>query len=129
MQREIIKTDLAPAAIGPYAQANLIGGNLLFTSGQIPLDPQTGELVGDTISEQTTRVMENLRAIVEAAGSSLENVVKTTVFITDLAGFSEFNEVYSRYFSGEVLPARSTVEVSGLARGAMIEVEAIAIVV
>jgi len=127
-RREIIKTDRAPAAIGPYSQGNIVGGHLLFTSGQIPLDPETGELVGSDIAEQTTRVLENLKAILEAGGSSLQEVVKTTVFLTDIGTFSEFNEVYSKYFTGDALPARSTVEVDGLARGAMIEIEAIAVI-
>jgi 2-iminobutanoate/2-iminopropanoate deaminase len=122
--RRTIVTDRAPHAIGPYAQAVQVG-EWIFVSGQIAVDPETGELVRGGIEEQTDRVLQNLRAILEAAGSSLENVVKTTVYLADLNDFSKMNEVYARYFPGEK-PARATVEVSRLPRDARIEMEAIA---
>ena len=124
MERQIISADRAPAAIGPYAQANRVGG-LIFTSGQIPLDPKTGETVGATVSEQTVQVLENLSAVLEAGGSSLNAVVKTTVFLTDMSCFAEMNEVYARYFAGEQLPSRSAVAVRELPRGVLVEIEAI----
>jgi 2-iminobutanoate/2-iminopropanoate deaminase len=123
MTREIIHTDLAPKAIGPYSQAIKVG-NLLFTSGQLPIDPATGEVSGD-IAAQTRQVLENLKAIIEAAGGTLEDVIKATVFLTDLTGFAAMNEVYAKYFSANP-PARSTVEVSGLAKQALIEIEIVA---
>ncbi len=122
--RRTIATDRAPRAIGPYVQAVQVG-EWIFVSGQIALDPETGELVPGGIEEQTERVLQNLRAILEAAGSSLEKVVKTTVYLADLNDFSKMNEVYARYFPGEK-PARATVEVSRLPRDARIEMEAIA---
>jgi len=124
MQRRTITTDRAPRAIGPYVQAVQVG-EWIFVSGQIALDPETGELVPGGIEEQTERVLQNLRAILEAAGSSLEKVVKTTVYLMDLNDFPKMNEVYARYFPGEK-PARATVEVSRLPRDARIEMEAIA---
>ena len=126
MSRHTISTDKAPAAIGPYAQANM-AGDLIFTSGQIPLDPKAGELTGETIEEQTGRVLENLKAILEAAGTSMENVVKTTVFLADMSDFAKMNEVYARYFTGEMLPSRSTIEVAALPKGALVEIEAVAL--
>ncbi len=125
MNKEIINTDLAPRAIGPYSQA-VKAGNLLFTSGQLPINPVTGEVSGD-IKAQTRQVLENLRAIIEAAGGSLADVIKATVFITDLAGFAAMNEVYAKYFTTKP-PARSTVEVAGLAKKAMVEIEAVAMI-
>ena len=125
--RRIIGTDKAPAAIGPYAQANRIG-DFVYTSGQIPLDPATGVLTGATVGEQTGRVLENLKAVLEAAGTSLDRVVKTTVFLADMNDFAEMNEVYARYFTGELLPSRSTVQVAALPKGALVEIEAIAVV-
>jgi 2-iminobutanoate/2-iminopropanoate deaminase len=121
--KEIIQTKNAPKAIGPYSQA-VIAGNLLFTSGQLPINPATGEVSGD-IAAQTQQVLENLKAVVEAAGGSLGDVVKATVFITDLSGFAAMNEVYAKYFSVKP-PARSTVEVSGLAKNALVEIEVVA---
>ena len=118
-----IQTDKAPAAIGPYSQAIAIGG-MVYTSGQIPLSPSTGEVAGDSISEQTETVIGNLKAVLEAAGSSIENVVKTTCFLTDLSGFTDFNAVYARHFTSR--PARSCVEVSALPKGVLVEIEAIA---
>ena len=104
-----IQTDKAPAAIGPYSQA-IICGNLVYTSGQIPLSPVDGTVSGENIREQTTAVIENLQAVLEAAGSSLQQVIKTTCFLSDLRNFAAFNEVYARYFTNK--PARSCVEVS-----------------
>jgi 2-iminobutanoate/2-iminopropanoate deaminase len=126
MTRSIISTELAPAAIGPYAQA-VRAGNLIFTSGQIPLDPATQQLVVGGIAEQTRRVLENLKAILDEAGSGLDNVVKTTVYLKDLGDFSAMNAVYSEYLEidGEA-PARTTVEISKLPRNALIEIDAIA---
>lgn len=126
MNRTEIKTDKAPAAIGPYAQANKVDG-LVFTSGQIPLDPASGEMVGSTAAEQTVQVLENLKAVLEAAGSSLAAVVKTTVFLNDMADFAAMNEVYARYFSGDALPSRSAVAVAALPKGALVEIEAVAL--
>jgi len=123
--RTPVATDRAPAAIGPYAQANRIG-NFLFTSGQIPLDPTTGELVGTEIKAQTKQVLENLGAILEAGGSGLENVLKTTVFLADIADFAAMNEVYAQFFAGGALPSRSAVQVRALPKGALVEIEAIA---
>jgi len=125
--REITKTSNAPAAIGPYSQAVKINaGKMIFTAGQIPLDPATGRLVEGDIAVQTRRVMENVKAILTAAGASLENVVKTTVFMADLSEFAAMNEVYGEYFPANP-PARSTVEVKALPRGAKVEIETIAI--
>lgn len=118
-----VQTNKAPAAIGPYSQAMVVG-NLIFTSGQIPLSPETGVLEGENITEQTHRVCKNLKAVLEAAGSSLEKVVKTTCFLDDMADFAAFNEVYAEYFTGK--PARSCVAVKTLPRNALVEVEVIA---
>lgn len=122
---EAIYTRKAPAAIGPYSQAVDIG-NLIYTSGQIPIDPSTGQVVSGGIREQTARVLENLKAVLEAVGSGMEKVVKTTVFMKDLGHFSEMNEVYAEYFR-EPYPARSCVEVNGLPRDVLIEIEAVAL--
>jgi 2-iminobutanoate/2-iminopropanoate deaminase len=127
MERKIITTTEAPAAIGPYAQANQVG-ELIFTSGQIPLDPATGEIVGSTIEEQAVRVLKNLEAVLKGAGSSLDQVVKTTVFLSDMAMFGKMNEIYASYFSGSQLPSRSAVEVARLPKDVLIEIEAIALV-
>lgn len=118
-----VQTNKAPAAIGPYSQAMVVG-NLIFTSGQIPLSPETGVLEGENITEQTHRVCKNLKAVLEAAGTSLEKVVKTTCFLDDMADFAAFNEVYAEYFTGK--PARSCVAVKTLPRNALVEVEVIA---
>ena len=120
-----IHTDKAPAAVGPYSQAVVISG-LVYTSGQIALDPATGELVGKTIEEQAEQVMKNLTAILEEAGTKPENAVKTLCFLTDISDFAAFNEVYARYFTGK--PARSCVGVQALPKGAVCEVEVIATV-
>lgn len=121
---ETISTANAPAAIGPYVQGNIVGG-LLFASGQIPLDPETGEMVGSTIQEQTAQVMKNVAALLEAAGTDFDHVVKTTCFLDDMGDFGAFNEVYAQFF-GEHLPARSAVAVDALPKGALVEVEVIA---
>ena len=122
-----ISTEKAPAAIGPYAQGNVVGG-FLFASGQIALDPQTGELVGSTVEEQTEQVMKNVGALLEAAGTDFDHVVKTTCFLENIDDFAAFNEVYAKSF-GEHLPARSAVGVDRLPKGALVEVEVIAEVV
>ena len=119
-----ISTANAPAAIGPYAQGNIAGG-LLFASGQIPLDLETGEIVGSTIEEQTAQVMKNVAAILEAAGTDFDHVVKTTCFLNDMDDFAAFNAEYAKSF-GEVRPARSAVAVEKLPKGALVEVEVIA---
>lgn len=121
-----IDTDRAPKAIGPYSQA-IVHGGLVYTAGQIPLDPATGELVGGDVAQQAERVLLNLQAVLEAAGASLQSVVKTTVFLQDMGDFSAMNEVYGRYF-GEHRPARSTVQAAGLPRGVAVEIEVIAAV-
>jgi 2-iminobutanoate/2-iminopropanoate deaminase len=123
--KEIIATQNAPKAIGPYSQAVKLNG-FVFLSGQIPLDPRSGELVTGSIQVQTERVLENMKAVLQAAGLSFNHVVKTTVFVKDLADFPHMNEVYGKYF-GANPPARSTVEVSRLPRDARVEIEAIAI--
>lgn len=124
--REPVHSEQAPKAIGPYSQAVKSNG-FLFTSGQIPLDPATGELVGGSISDQTERVMNNLKAVLEAAGSSLDKVLKTTVYLADMNDFAEMNQVYGRFF-GQSPPARSTVEVSRLPRDVKIEIDLIALI-
>lgn len=123
--KEIISTDRAPKAIGPYSQAVKAGG-FLFLSGQIPLDPATGEFVAGGIREQTDRVMDNIAAVLAEAGVGFDAVVKTTIFLTDLANFGVVNEVYGSRFSAAP-PARSTVEVKGLPRGALVEIEVLAL--
>ena len=124
--KQIISTDRAPRAIGPYSQAVRVG-NLIFASGQIPIDPATGEFVAGGIAEQTEQVMRNLRAVFEAAGAELSQVIKTTVFLADMDDFTAMNEVYGRFFS-ENSPARATVQAAGLPRDARVEIEAIAVV-
>lgn len=123
--RKIVATEKAPAAIGPYAQANIVDG-LIFTSGQVPLDPVTGQLVEGGIEEQTKQSLENIKAILEEAGSGLDKIVKTTCFLTDMGNFARMNEVYAAYFSDGVYPSRSAFEVGALPKGAMVEIEAIA---
>lgn len=124
MSVQLVSTDKAPAAIGPYSQATIAGG-FLFTAGQIPLDPATMEIVSGEIEPQTRQVMANLRAVLEQAGVSWKDVVKTTVFLQDMADFPRFNEVYSASIDG-ARPARSTVQVAALPRGVSVEVELIA---
>ena len=118
-----ISTDKAPAAIGPYSQG-FVSGDILFSAGQIALDPATGEIVGEDISAQTEQVMKNLGAILEAAGSSYEKTLKTTCFLSDMGDFAAFNEVYGKYFTGK--PARSCVAVKTLPKNVLVEVEVIA---
>ena len=124
-EREVVVSSGAAAAIGPYSQAIRAGG-FIFVSGQIPLDPSTGQVVGGGIGAQAERVLDSLRAILDASGSGLERVVKTTVFLTDLGAFTEVNEMYARYFP-QSPPARSTVQVAALPRGVGIEIEAVAL--
>ena len=121
---KIIHTDKAPAAIGPYSQA-IAAGRLLYTSGQIPIDPHSGVIESAGIEEQTEQALQNLRAVLEAAGSDLSHVVKTTCFLQRISDFAAFNAVYEKHFPGK--PARSCVEVSALPKGALVEIEAIAI--
>lgn len=121
--KEVIYTENAPAAIGPYSQAITVG-NMIYTSGQIPINPKTGNIEALTIEEQTEQVCKNLSAVLEAASSGLEKAVKTTCFLADISDFGAFNEVYSRYFSSK--PARSCVAVKQLPKGALVEVEVIA---
>ena len=123
--KQIISTNKAPAAIGPYSQA-VKAGNLLFVSGQIPIDPATGEVVEATIQAQTTQSLTNVKNILEAAGASLDNVVKTTVFLKDMNDFVEMNRVYSTFFQTDC-PARAAVQVAKLPKDVMVEVEAIAV--
>jgi 2-iminobutanoate/2-iminopropanoate deaminase len=125
-ERKVVKTDAAPAAIGPYSQG-IRAGNLLFVSGQIPLDPRTGEMMAGDIGEQVTRVLENLKGILESGGSGLDRVVRTTVYLADLGEFQKMNDIYRRYF-GSQPPARSTVGVGALPKGARVEIDAIALV-
>jgi len=125
MPKRVIKTEEAPPAIGPYSQA-VIGNGFVFAAGQIPLDPRTGQLVPGDIRVQTRRVLENLKAVLEAAGSSMDRVVKTTVFLRDLNDFGAANEIYGEYFR-ESPPARSTVQVAKLPRDAAVEIEAVAL--
>ena len=124
--KEIISTENAPGAIGPYSQAVKTNG-MVFCSGQIPIDVVTGEFVSNDVAQQTEQVLKNLSAVLEAAGTSLNNVVKTTVFLADMGDFTAMNEVYAKYFS-ENKPARATVQAAGLPRGARVEIECIAVV-
>ena len=124
--KEIISTDQAPGAIGPYSQA-VRAGNIVFCSGQIPIDPATGEFVSDEIGAQTEQVLVNLKAVLEAAGANLDSVVKTTVFLKDMSYFGAMNEVYARHF-GEARPARATVAAAGLPKDALVEIECIAVI-
>jgi len=126
MPFDVVSTPGAPKAIGPYSQA-IVSRGFLFTAGQVALDPSTGQLVPGGIAEQTSRALENLRAVLRAAGSDVSQVVKTTVFLVDMADFTAMNEVYGRVF-GDHRPARSTVAVAALPRGALVEIEVIATV-
>jgi 2-iminobutanoate/2-iminopropanoate deaminase len=123
--KEIVSTTNAPGAIGPYSQAIKAGG-MVFCSGQIPIDPATGEFVSDVVSEQTEQVLKNLSEVLNAAGTSLDGVVKTTVFLADMNDFAEMNEVYGRYFSDNK-PARATVQAARLPRDAKVEIDCIAV--
>jgi 2-iminobutanoate/2-iminopropanoate deaminase len=125
MEKINVSTNQAPAAIGPYSQANRVG-DFIFTSGQIPLDPNTGEMAEATIEAQTEQVLKNVKAVLEAGNSCLDHVIKTTVFLKNMSDFAKMNEVYSRYFSGGSLPSRSAVAVAELPKGALVEIEVIA---
>ncbi len=124
MDKRAVITSNAPSPVGPYSQA-IIAGDFVFCSGQIPLDPETGTLIVGGVEDETRMVMTALRAVLEAAGSSLDRVVKTTIFLTDLGDFAKVNEVYGSFF-GETPPARSTVQVGALPKGARVEIECIA---
>lgn len=126
--KKIIRTDLAPVPLGPYNQAIAASGTMLFVAGQIPLEPRSGNIIGTgDVSEQTEQVMSNIEAILTAAGANWSNVVKTSVFLTDLANFTAMNEVYARYFQEENAPARACVEVSRLPKDVLVEIECIAV--
>ncbi|MCA0133511.1 RidA family protein [Winogradskyella alexanderae] len=125
--KKIINTSKAPAPIGPYNQA-ILTGNTLYTSGQIAIDPKTNELIKGSIEDETTQVMENLKAVLAEAGMTFENVVKTSIFISDMNNFSKINAVYSTYFDESYAPARETVEVSSLPKFVNVEISMIAIV-
>ena len=124
--KKIIKTSKAPAPIGPYNQA-VLSGNTLYTSGQIAIDPSSGELKNNSIKEETSLVMKNMKAILAAANMTFENVVKTSIFISDMRSFSEINEVYGSYFNEESAPARETVEVANLPKFVNVEISMIAV--
>jgi 2-iminobutanoate/2-iminopropanoate deaminase len=122
--KEAVKTDKAPEAIGPYSQAVIVGG-FIFISGQIPIDPRTGNVAGETIEEQTRKVMQNIGAILEASGSTMGNLIKTTIYMTDIKSFSKMNSVYEEFLNPPY-PARATVGVSNLPKGVEIEIDAVA---
>ena len=123
--KKIISTNEAPAAVGPYSQA-VRAGSMVFCAGQIPLDPKSGQIVSQDVAEQTRRVLDNLTAVLKSERLTLSDVVKTTVFVTDLADFQTVNEIYAKYFSAQP-PARSTVQVAALPKAARVEIEAIAV--
>lgn len=125
MDKQVIKTDKAPMAIGPYSQG-IRTGNLLFLSGQIPIDPKTGEVIQGGIEAQTIQVLNNLEGILVEAGASFNNVVKTTVYLTDLGNFGTVNEIYGRYFTSPY-PARACIQVAGLPKNVLVEIELIAV--
>jgi len=127
MKRDIVATTRAPQAIGPYSQAVRFSGTLVYTAGQIPLDPATGQVVGTNVAEQTEQVMRNLTAVLTAAGASPATAVKVTVFLKNMADFAEMNEVYSRYFP-QAPPARSAVEAARLPQDVLVEIECLALV-
>lgn len=124
--KKVVKTNNAPAPIGPYNQA-IFAGDTLYVSGQIAIDPKSGELKTDDLEEETVQVLENLKAIITEAGLNLENVVKTSIFISDMNNFAKINEVYARYFNSEKAPARETVEVANLPKFVNVEISAIAL--
>jgi 2-iminobutanoate/2-iminopropanoate deaminase len=129
MSKQVIRTDQAPAPVGPYNQAIATSGQMLFVAGQIPLDPSSGQVVGEgDITAQTQQVMANLGAILTAAGATWENVVKTSVFLTDLTNFVPMNQVYAEYFVEDTAPARACVEVSRLPKDVLVEIECIAVI-
>lgn len=123
--KQVINTNKAPAPIGPYNQA-VISGNMLYTSGQIAINPKTGELVLDDISSETKQVMENIKAVLSSAGMTFENVIKSSIFVTDMNDFSKINEVYGSYFDDKIAPARETIEVSNLPKFVNVEISIIA---
>jgi 2-iminobutanoate/2-iminopropanoate deaminase len=125
MDRLVVSTDKAPAAVGPYSQA-IIAGDFVYTAGQLSFDPKTGDLLGEGIGAQTRQTMENLKNVLEAAGTSLDRVVKTTIYLTDIGNFAEMNAVYAEFFPSDP-PARSTVEIGPLPKGALVEIDAVAI--
>lgn len=124
--KKVIATSKAPGAIGPYSQA-IMAGNLIYTSGQLPMDAQTGEMVGNDIVLQTRMSLKNVKAILEEAGSSMDKIVKTTVYLSDMANFGKMNEVYKEFFSGDY-PARSAFQVARLPKDALVEIEVVAVV-
>lgn len=127
--REVINTSLAPAPVGPYNQAIVARGRMVFVAGQIPLDPETGEIIGEgDIAAQTERSLRNLKAILQAAGATLENVVKTSVFLQDMNDFAAMNAVYAHYFDAETAPARAAVQVARLPKDVLVEIECIAVI-
>jgi 2-iminobutanoate/2-iminopropanoate deaminase len=129
MTRQVIRTDNAPAPVGPYNQAIAATGQLVFVAGQIPLDPKTGEIVGDSdVAKQTEQVMANLEAILTAAGAKMQDVVKTSVFLADMNDFAAMNQVYARYFDEASAPARACVQVARLPKDVLVEIECIAVV-
>ncbi len=125
MEKKIISTEAAPAAIGPYSQA-VMTGDFVYISGQIPLDPKTGEIVAGDIESQTEQSLKNVGAILDAAGMTYDNVVKTTVFLADISDFSAMNEVYAKFFTGDC-PARAAIQVAAIPKGARVEIEAVAV--
>ncbi len=127
MQRTIIKPKNAPVAVGPYNQA-VVAGNFVFTAGQIPLDPVSGQIVGSDIKEQTEQVLKNLKAVLEGSGSSFDKAVKCVVFLKDMNDFAGMNEVYAKYIKAENAPARSTIQVARLPKDALVEIEAVALI-
>ena len=129
MTKKIIRTDKAPAPVGPYNQAIAVSGEMLFIAGQIPLDPKTGTIIGEgDITAQTKQVMVNIQAVLEAAGADWDNVVKTSVFLSDLANFTAMNQIYAQYFSEDTAPARACVEVSRLPKDVLVEIDCIAVI-
>ena len=128
MSKKVIRTDKAPAPVGPYNQAIVTTGQMLFIAGQVPLDPQSGNIVGEDITAQTQQVMTNIEAILKEAGANWSDVVKTSVFLTDLANFSPMNQVYAEYFVEATAPARACVEVSRLPKDVLVEIECIAVI-
>ena len=129
MTRNVIRTDNAPAPVGPYNQAIAASGQLIFVAGQIPLDPKTGEIVGgNDVVQQTEQVMANLEAILTAAGATTQDIVKTSVFLADMNDFAAMNQVYARYFDESSAPARACVQVSRLPKDVLVEIECIAVI-
>ena len=124
--KQVVKTDAAPGALGPYSQA-IVAGGLVYCAGQIPLDPATGAIVSGGVAQQTEQVLKNLSEVLSAAGTSLDNVVKTTVFLADMEDFAEMNEVYGRFFTDNK-PARATVQAARLPRDARVEIDCIAVI-